>query len=118
GGARVPSGCPLRTSPAKSVWLTTRRFERRRWGQGQEFNHQDTKTPRRSKLGVLCLGGYPKPVLMLHYAPRVGCGRVGRALPAVAFQGVPSSGSRKRSRPYQPATFHASISRTASANSI
>src|SRR5262249_31476920 len=25
GGARVPSGCPLRTSPAKSVWLTTSR---------------------------------------------------------------------------------------------
>src|SRR5215813_3006274 len=23
GGARVPSGCPLRASPAKSVWLTT-----------------------------------------------------------------------------------------------
>src|SRR5262249_28609961 len=23
GGARVPSGCPLRTSRAKSVWLTT-----------------------------------------------------------------------------------------------
>src|SRR5262249_60134098 len=25
GGARVPSGCPLRTSIAKSVWLTTSR---------------------------------------------------------------------------------------------
>src|SRR5215510_1435818 len=24
GGARVPSGCPLRASRAKSVWLTTR----------------------------------------------------------------------------------------------
>src|SRR6266540_4647352 len=43
------------------------------------------------------------------YTDGAGCGRTGGACSPCCVQGVPISGSRKRSRPYQPATFQAKI---------
>src|SRR6266545_2558318 len=44
------------------------------------------------------------------YAVGVGCGRMGGRFSSLRqVQGVPTIGSRKRSRPYQPPTFQAKI---------